>query len=65
MMKFYYNNYAINEILEHLDHQISYILDRARRYVEELNRGVSFSQKKAEARAAVLYQTGRRNIEKG
>ena len=64
-MKSYYNNYAINEILEYLDNQISCILDRVRRYIEELNRGVPFSQKKAEVRVAILYQTRRRNIEKG
>ena len=64
-MKYYCNNYTINEILVILDHQILCILDRVRRNAKGPSRGVLFSQKKAEARAAVLYWTGRRNIEKG
>jgi len=64
-MKYYCNNFTINEILEILDHQILYVLDRAKRNVKGPSRGVQFFQKKAEVRAAVLYSTGRRNIEKG
>ena len=41
-MKYYCNNYVTNKILEYLDHQISYVLDRTRRYVAGLNRGVPF-----------------------
>ena len=49
------NFQASNETLEYIDEQITFILDKARKFVEGPFRAISFSSAKVKARAAYLY----------
>ena len=65
LVRKFYNLQASSEMLEEIDRQISFILNRARKYIEELTRLVLFSNEKIKIRLNYLYWNVRMKILKG